>query len=382
MAVVSVQSSGRTRAHATRSARRMSQRWAAATSRTLRQSRDEIGGQLGEVKDGLSPRHVRSFVGTHGIRWLVNCAVATLVLSLPVAASAASASGPSSSASPVVSAEAPRAQSLARGMTITAGRAPVTVNADGARPIREYTMGKADTLGSMSNFFAVSPESIAYANGITDPMNLEVGRSIRIPPGNGALYTVSEGDTIESVAERFKVDESVIKDYNRLHFEPQNFAVGQLVFVPGAELPALVYQTVDAEPSRPTLIARAAAPAAQAPAAGPSGVWPVAGVITQYMWGGHTGVDLAAPYGSTLVAVTSGVVSSTGWVAVGGLSVCVRDGAIENCYYHTGAVFVSPGQAVERGQRVASIGTTGVTTGPHVHWESKINGRFVNPLAQ
>ena len=360
----------------------MSQRWAATTSRKLRRSRAEIAEQLAEIRDGLSPRRLGSLAGTTGLRWLVNVGVAALVLSLPVAASAASASAPVGAPSTLLAvADAPRAQSAARGMTISAGRAPVTVNADGVRPIREYTMGAADTLGSMSNFFGVSPEAIAYANGISDPLNLEVGRSIRIPPGDGALYTVAEGDTIESVATRFKVGTSVIKDYNRLHFEPEHFAVGKLIFVPGAELPALVYQTVDPEPSRPTLIARAAAPAA-APAQGPGGLWPTAGVITQYMWGGHTGVDLAAPYGTTLVAVTSGVVSSTGWVPVGGLSVCVRDGAVENCYYHTGAVFVSPGQSVERGQPVASIGMTGVTTGPHVHWETKINGRFVNPLGQ
>ena len=362
----------------------MSQRFAAATSRKLRRSRHEIAVQLAELRDGLRPRQLRSFAQTTGLRWVVNLGVAALVLSLPVAASAATASAPSPAASPLLAAvEAPRAQAVARGMTISAGRTPVTVNADEGRPIREYTMGKADTLGSMSNFFGVSPESIAYANGISDPLNLEVGRSIRIPPGNGALYTVGDGDTIESVASRFKVETSVIRDYNRLHFEPEHFAVGKLLFVPGAELPALVYQTVDPEPSRPTLIARAAAPAAPAaPAQGPSGVWPVAGIITQYMWGAHTGVDLAAPYGSTLVAVTGGVVSATGWVPVGGLRVCVQEEAVENCYYHTGAVFVSQGQTVERGQPVASIGMTGVTTGPHVHWETKINGRFVNPLAR
>lgn len=360
----------------------MTQRWTSAASRSLRRSRNEIASQLGELKDGLAPRRLGSFAGTYGIRWIVNCAVAALVLSLPVAASAASVSAPSAATALLSVVDAPRAQSVARGLTITAGRTPVTVNADDGRPIREYTMGKADTLGSMSSFFGVSPESIAYANGITDPLNLEVGRSIRIPPATGALYTVADGDTVESVGARFKVEAGAIKDYNRLHFEPEHFAVGQLIFVPNAELPALVYQTVDPEPARPTVIARAAAPAAAAPAAGPSGLWPVGGVITQYMWGGHTGVDLAAPYGSTLVAVTSGVVSSTGWVPVGGLSVCVRGPGVENCYYHTGAVFVSPGQTIERGQPVASIGMTGVTTGPHVHWETKINGRFVNPLAQ
>ena len=361
----------------------MTQRWAAAISRQLRGSRDEFAGQLSDIRDGLHPRHLRSFATTTGIRWIVNLGVAALVLSLPVAASAASATAPAATPSTLLAAvEAPRAQSVARGMTISAGRAPVTVNADGVRPIREYTMGAADTLGSMSNFFGVSPEAIAYANGITDPLNLEVGRSIRIPPGDGALYTVAEGDTIESVAARFKVATDVIKDYNRLHFEPEHFAVGKLIFVPGAELPALVYQTVDVEPSRPTLIARASTPVAAMAPASSNGAWPVAGIITQHMWGAHTGVDVAAPYGSTLVAVTPGIVSSTGWVPVGGLSVCVRNAAVENCYYHTGAVFVSPGQSVERGQPVASIGMTGVTTGPHVHWETKVNGRLINPLAQ
>jgi murein DD-endopeptidase MepM/ murein hydrolase activator NlpD len=109
---------------------------------------------------------------------------------------------------------------------------------------------------------------------------------------------------------------------------------------------------------------------------------PVAGVITQYMSAWHSGVDIAAPYGTTLVAVSDGIVSATGWVPVGGLRVCVMSGAVENCYYHTGAVFVAQGQWVERGEAIASIGMTGVTTGPHVHWETKVNGALVNPLSR
>jgi murein DD-endopeptidase MepM/ murein hydrolase activator NlpD len=317
--------------------------------------------------------------------WSVNCAVAALVLSLPIAASASSASGPSTQAPELLAAaESPRAQSVARG-TIAAGRSAVTASEDTVRPIREYTMGRDDTLGSMSNFFGVSPESIAFANGISDPLNLEVGRSIRIPPADGALYTVAEADTVESVAVRFKVDAAAIKDYNRLHFEPEHFATGQLIFVPGADLPKVVYRAVDAGAGRPTLIARAA-PVGPVPAPatppGPSGSWPVAGVITQYMSSWHTGVDIAAPFGTSLVAVTDGTVTATGWVAVGGLRVCVTNTGVENCYYHTSAVFVSPGEQVERGQAVAAIGLSGVTTGPHVHWETKVNGVFVNPLAR
>ena len=106
-------------------------------------------------------------------------------------------------------------------------------------------------------------------------------------------------------------------------------------------------------------------------------------MITQYFWYAHTGVDVAAPYGTGIGASDAGIVSATGWVAVGGLRVCVRHGGgLDTCYYHTGAVFVTPGQAVARGQIIASIGLTGVTTGPHVHWECKLNGALVNCLEQ
>ena len=370
----------------------MSQRFTADLTHRLRTSRVELGDQLRGLAHGLRPSRVRSFAATHTLRWMVNCAVAALVLSLPVAASAAAVSTSGSDATaPIAAAAGPRAQSVARGGTISAGRSPLTVNAEGVRPIREYTLGKADTLGSLSNFFGVSPEAIAFANGITDPINLPTGKGIRIPPADGALFELAVGDTLESVAAKFKVEATVIKDYNRLYFEPEHFAAGKLLFVPGAVLPGLVYETADPELESPTVVARSSSPITQpvqraqpapAPPARPSGGWPVAGVITQYMSAWHTGVDIAAPYGTSLVAVRSGVVSSTGWVPVGGLSVCVRSGPVDNCYYHTGAVFVGVGQAVEVGQAVASIGMTGVTTGPHVHWEAKINGGFINPLAQ
>lgn len=322
-----------------------------------------------------------------------NAFVALIVVSLPFAASAAAhpagdAQAPVAAVSTFATSveqlpAAPRAQVEARGGTITAGRNPLTVAAEGIRPVVAYTLSTSDTLSSLANYFGVSPEAIAFANGITDPAKLEAGRQIAIPPVEGALYTVAADDTVESVAARFKVDPDVIRTYNRLFFEPEHFAPGQRILVQGAALPALVYQTADAdmaEAEKPTVIARAA-PAAPAPAQrGGTLAWPVNGVVTQYFWSAHTGVDIAAPYGSGLASSIDGVVSATGWVAVGGLRVCISSGGLEECYYHTGAVFVSPGQRVSKGQIVASIGMTGVTTGPHVHWETKINGVFQNPF--
>jgi murein DD-endopeptidase MepM/ murein hydrolase activator NlpD len=329
-----------------------------------------------------SRAYIAGLVGVRGLRLLVNTAVAVLILSLPFAATSASRASTApaaSSDSTIVAAvvDGARARPIARAL-ITAGRSPQTAIAEGARPIKEYLVDKGDTLATIANFYDVSVEALAFANGINEAdaaKALRVGATLQIPPGEGALYSVADGDTVDAVAKRFKVEPSVIMSYNRLYFEPEHFGPGQLIFVRGAELPSLK------QPERPVVAIR---PLPQQPPAAIPGrlAWPVAGRITQYFWWGHTGVDLAAPFGTGIGASEDGVVSAAGWVAVGGLHVCVKHaGGMETCYYHTSNVFVTPGTVVARGQIIATIGLTGVTTGPHVHWECKLNAQFVNCLS-
>ena len=112
-------------------------------------------------------------------------------------------------------------------------------------------------------------------------------------------------------------------------------------------------------------------------------VRPVAGAFSQFLQGSNTGIDVAAPVGSLLVASDDGVVDAIGWVPVGGFRVCVlHAGGLESCDYHTALPLVRIGDHVVRGQPVALVGMTGLTTGPHVHWEAKRDGRIVNPLDQ
>jgi len=325
----------------------------------------------------------------HAPFMLANLLVATLVMALPFLASAAgrqnaqasvfSAPVSSSSLAPVDGEPfVARAQNLARGGTIAAGRNPMTVQTDAVGPVQDYTLSKSDSLWSIANYYGLTAEAIAFSNGITDPYHLEVGKQIVIPPQEGALYTVADGDTIDSVASRFKVEPSVIKDYNRLDSEPQHFAPGQTVFVANAVLPTLP-APAQASASVASVIARPAPSIAAAKADGYLS-WPVAGVITQYMWAGHTGVDIAAPYGSGLASSITGVISENGWVAVGGLHICVKSGSLEECYFHMSAAYEPVGTAVKAGDVIGAIGLTGVTTGPHVHWETKVDGRLVNPL--
>jgi hypothetical protein len=112
-------------------------------------------------------------------------------------------------------------------------------------------------------------------------------------------------------------------------------------------------------------------------------VRPTSGEISQFLQGSHTGIDVATPFGELITADDDGVITFVDWVAVGGNRVCVQhSGGLESCAYHTSAPLVSVGERVARGQPVALIGMTGVTTGPHTHWETKLFGRIVDPLAR
>lgn len=108
---------------------------------------------------------------------------------------------------------------------------------------------------------------------------------------------------------------------------------------------------------------------------------PVAGPISQFLHIAHGGVDLAAPFGSPIVAADAGVVTEAAWKDEGGLHVCLQHGGgLETCYYHASTFLVAVGERVARGQPIALVGMSGRTRGPHVHWEAKLNGRVIDPL--
>ena len=122
-----------------------------------------------------------------------------------------------------------------------------------------------------------------------------------------------------------------------------------------------------------------------APVAASSGAlaWPVpGGSVSQYYHAGHLAIDVAAPYGSQVVSANGGVVTSAGWRNNGGgLVVQIDHGnGFVTVYNHLGSIWVSPGQAVGRGQGIAGVGCTGICTGPHVHFEVIVNGVISNPL--
>jgi murein DD-endopeptidase MepM/ murein hydrolase activator NlpD len=114
-------------------------------------------------------------------------------------------------------------------------------------------------------------------------------------------------------------------------------------------------------------------------------VWPVSGPVTSgfgMRWGRmHTGIDIAVPTGTAVQASASGIVVSAGWNGGYGLLVVIdHGGGLATAYAHNSSLLVGVGQAVEQGETVALSGSTGHSTGPHVHYEVRVNGVPVDPL--
>jgi septal ring factor EnvC (AmiA/AmiB activator) len=128
--------------------------------------------------------------------------------------------------------------------------------------------------------------------------------------------------------------------------------------------------------------AEAAPPNTPAPAPTSGGfIWPVNGTVSQeYGHNGHPGIDIAAPLGTPVVAAKSGVVISAGWNSGGyGNLILIDTGDVVNAYAHLSAIGVSAGQTVSTGQFIGNVGSTGESTGPHLHFECRVNGHTVNP---
>jgi murein DD-endopeptidase MepM/ murein hydrolase activator NlpD len=223
--------------------------------------------------------------------------------------------------------------------------------------ISVYTVREGDNLSTIAQMFGVSVNTIMWANDIARSSSIQVGQTLVILPVSGINYKVQKGDTIRGIVAKYKADLDEVLSYNGLSVD-STLAVGDTIIIPDAEL-----QTVT--PTRTT----------SNTASVPSGYYmrPIKiGVRSQGVHG-HNGVDLAAPVGTPIYASAGGrVIASVtgGWNGgYGNYVIISHANGTQTLYAHTAKNFVALGQVVEKGGQIASIGMTGKTTGPHVHFE-------------
>ncbi|MFA6042286.1 MAG: M23 family metallopeptidase [Patescibacteria group bacterium] len=249
--------------------------------------------------------------------------------------------------------------------------------------IRYYIVEGGDTVSSIAAQFNLSTSTVLSANQLGENDFIKPGQKLTILPVDGVAHTVKKGDTVASIAKKYKTDEEKILSFNRLA-SADALNEGEEILVPGGSLevaPTPQPTTSTASPQR-TLAIIKVPPAARV--SGKRMQWPTAGHrINQYFKFRHTGLDIDGDYSSPIYAADSGVVESVIYARYGyGFHIIINHGGgRETLYGHASKIFVKPGQSVRRGQSIAMVGSTGRSTGTHLHFEVIVNGAKRNPLS-
>lgn len=243
----------------------------------------------------------------------------------------------------------------------------------------EYTVKPGDTVSEIADKFDVSTDTIRWENDLASLGSIKPGQVLRILPVSGVRHKVARGETVYSVAKKYNTDPQGIVDFPFNAFadnETFALAVGQELMVPDGVMPNVVRWS-------PTTNLAQSTPNAGAVSATGNFVWPIGGRITQRFTWYHRGVDIATAYGTPVLAADAGRVTVAGWPDNGGYGnrvVIDHGNGYTTLYGHLSKVNVVVGQTVNRGDVIGLEGSTGRSTGPHLHFEVRRGGVLVNPL--
>ncbi len=240
-----------------------------------------------------------------------------------------------------------------------------------------YKIQPGDTLSTIADKFGISINTIKWENKLTSN-SIHIGQKLRILPVTGIAHRVTQGETIYSIAKKYHTSPQAIIDFPFNYFKDEdNFTleVGQLLIVPDGVPPKakkVILERIDRFKNTIHI---------------PKGIflWPTTGVITQrYHWY-HQAIDIANPSGPQVRAAASGKVVLAGWTRThGGYGLHIKIDHLngyQTLYAHLRKLYVKPGQQVVKGQVIGLMGSTGRSTGTHLHFEIRYKGRKLNPLS-
>lgn len=262
-----------------------------------------------------------------------------------------------------------------------------------------YIVMNGDTLSSIATKFGVSIATVKWANNLTSDL-VKPGQELEVPLSDGVLVTIKKGDTLGSLAKKYAGNEQAIADFNFLDY-PFALVAGQEIFVPDGRMPDPPKPVYAKTPK--TYISGSKTPSGYSsyvdPNVGKFLGWPVAGntaKISQYFKGSiHKGIDIADNHLPNVLAASGGTVVFAGCSGYcpplgstyGGSgyawSIQIDHGnGYSTWYAHLKNIYVRTGQAVSKGQSIGQLGSTGRSTGPHVHFELRrgiASGTQINP---
>ena len=259
--------------------------------------------------------------------------------------------------------------------------------------VMEYSVTTGDSVFGIAKSFNLHPETILWANydQLNDsPDMLNPGMTLNVPPVDGVYYQWQEGDTIESVAGKFEASVQDILSWEGNNFDLTNPQVApeQWIMVPNGhrEFRQWVVPTIARAHSgvSKSVLGPGACEGDYSGAYG-SGVfaWPSSqhSLSGNDYWSGHLGIDIAGSLGDGVFASDAGVVVFAGWANGGyGNMVMIDHGnGYQSLYAHLSSVSSGCGQSVGTGTYIGAIGSTGNSTGAHLHFEVRYMGGFISP---
>jgi murein DD-endopeptidase MepM/ murein hydrolase activator NlpD len=240
-----------------------------------------------------------------------------------------------------------------------------------------YVVEAGDILGTIAEKFELNITSLLWANNLSFYSTIRPGQTIKIPPVDGLVYKIKKGDTLEKIAKTYQSDINDIVEFNQLT-SLHDIIAGQDIMVPGGIKPSTYVPT-----KRPIASVFTAPTSQPSTDSGSKLLWPTnSRRITQYYKWRHSGLDIGNKTGQPIYASESGKVTTAGWNRGGyGYYVIINHGnGLVTLYAHATKLYVKRGDTVSRGDIIAGIGSTGWSTGPHIHYEVRVNGVRKNPL--
>ena len=253
--------------------------------------------------------------------------------------------------------------------------------------IVEYTVARGDSVFGIAKGHNIKPETLLWANYDTlqdSPDSIRVGQKLNIPPTDGVYYKWQEGDTLDSIAKKFETNVDDILNWpgNNIDLTNPNIKPDTYVMVPGGHREFVQWIVPTVARGRSGTAAVNGAACGAGPVGSTAFVWPTGNhfLSGNEYWDGHLGIDIAAGLGAPIWAADAGVVTMAQVYGGYGNMVMIDHGnGYITVYGHLSQINVVPCQGIGAGQLIGLAGSTGNSTGPHLHFEVRLNGGFVNP---
>ena len=229
-----------------------------------------------------------------------------------------------------------------------------------------YKLEKGDMIGNIAKQTGLNEDTLISVNSIKNTRLLQIGQVLRIPNQDGIYYTIKTGDTLEKIAEKYSTTVSRVATVNELFSD--DLAPDAAIFIPGAKMDWVNRQEINGDLFR----------------------WPCSGYITSPYgyriapFAGtrqfHSGLDIGAPMGAPVRAAMAWRVTQVGYDdSFGNHVVISHHSGYRTFYAHMSVVRVKAGAYVGDGERIGDVGSTGLSTGPHLHFTVYKHGVTVNP---